>query len=57
MVLAVPSELRRMMYTAPAALLPSSSPVAPTAMSGIPSPFQSPSAASDQPKQSSSSGV
>ena len=48
----VPSELRYSRWTAPAEEAPASSPFAPTAMSAIPSPSRSPSAASDVPNRS-----
>ena len=48
----VPSELRYSRWTAPAEEAPASSPFAPTAMSAVPSPSRSPTAARDDPKES-----
>ena len=49
---AVPSAFKKIRYTAPALLPPSSSPPAPTARSGTPSPSTSPIKAADVPNSS-----
>ena len=48
-----PSEFMNMMCTAPRSVPPASSPQAPAAMSGTPSPSRSPIPATDMPKRSS----
>ena len=48
----VPSELRNRMWTAPRLLPPASSPTAPAAMSGTPSPSRSPMPAAEVPNSS-----
>ena len=48
----VPSEFRNRRWTAPRSAPPASSPAAPTARSGTPSPSRSPTEAADFPKWS-----
>ena len=51
-LLTVPSELRNMTWSAPLVFPPASSPTAPAATSGTPSPSRSPAAATEYPKKS-----
>jgi hypothetical protein len=53
----VPSGFRNRMWTAPRSVPPSSSPEAPTARSGVPSPSRSPIPATEMPNSSASSRV